>query len=344
MDLTVRKMEPNEAEAVQKIGKNCFVGFERLILHKPKKALLAICNDEITAAVMYRIITVNEIMKVGFIEFAFVKKEHQGRGIGNVLYEAVINLFNDMGCKSVTALVADDNVASWKIFENKGFKSISFIELYNNYGFPGSLKICYETMFAWAIGHKMWHTGVSGTSGELSNFIVFLTLNMFIILPRLLYFRSFKSILVWTFSIYVFILLPVVMSKIASLFLKSKWRFEAIRGGFLTSLFVSMIGGSLPGVGRLYPLKYENSSKQIRQLGLIALIEWITILLLIVILSGFRLDYPILNMSIRLGKIFLFYHSVPFYPFASFGAGNIWKWNVFLSVLLLIISVLLFFL
>lgn len=343
MNLIIRNMETHETKAVLKLGRQCFVGLEKLLLSKPQNALVALDNDELIGATIYKIIQLNSSIKVAYIEFAFIKKEYQGKGIGNAIYEEVSNLLKKSECTAVIALVADDNVASWKLFKNKGYGSISISKLYSFYGFYGGFKIWYNTMFAWAVGHKMWHTGIINKHNELQDFFLFLFINLIVILPVFFYCKNFTNFIIWISNIYFLIITPLLISKFVTLFFKSKWAFHTIQGGVLTSVVVSIFRGSLPVIGRMYPREYKNTQKLRQELGITAISEWISLLLIVIIFTCLRNNFQYFIVSVSLGKIYLLYHSIPVYPFASFGGKSIWNWNKYLSIVLLIIAVILLF-
>lgn len=88
MSIEFREMMPNEANIVNKVGHSSFGIVEALFMPKPKHAVLAVENEEILGGIAYKILSGKAGRKIGFIETAFVAKNHVGKGMGNKLYQA----------------------------------------------------------------------------------------------------------------------------------------------------------------------------------------------------------------------------------------------------------------
>lgn len=93
----------------------------------PKHAMVALRKEEFVGGLAFKIFENNNSEMIGFIEAAFVSKKYAGEGIGSHLYQKTINHLKEKGCSKMITMVRDDNVASWKSFENNGFNKINFL-------------------------------------------------------------------------------------------------------------------------------------------------------------------------------------------------------------------------
>ena len=134
MSIEFREMMPNEANIVNKVGHSSFGIVEALFMPKPKHAVLAVENEEILGGIAYKILSGKAGRKIGFIETAFVAKNHVGKGMGNKLYQAATKSLKDRGCDTVITMVRDDNIASWKAFVNNGYNRVTFIQIIGQLG------------------------------------------------------------------------------------------------------------------------------------------------------------------------------------------------------------------
>lgn len=336
MEILIREMRVDETDAVFKLAKSCFTGLERLLIGKPGLALVATINNEIIGAAMYKTIKPGKIQKIAYIEFAFIRKDCRGKGIGKQMYYEITQFLKQKGCTSVTALVADDNAASWKLFEQNGYSPAGLLNLVSLYGIPGALKVWFSCMLGWAVGHRMWHTEIEYKSNFLLEAGTFLLINLLVIIPGLYRFKEPVFLLHWISAIFILIIIPVLFSSLATLFFSSKWHFQCIRGGILTSILVSITGGSLPLIGRMYPVVQENTASCRREMGIVALCEWIALSTLVAVAFFLRTIQPASSFIFFIGRLYLVFHCIPLYPFSSFGGKRIWNWSPVLLVALLV--------
>ena len=106
--MEIRKMKKEEKREVKKIAVKAFSFFEGLFIGTPKEAIVAVIDNKIVGGITYKNID-NSI----YIDFAFVDPKHQGKNIGKELYRET---FKQLNTPIMTALVKDDNVASFKSF------------------------------------------------------------------------------------------------------------------------------------------------------------------------------------------------------------------------------------
>jgi len=151
----IRKMEPTESKEVKKIALKAFgLGIERLFISKPKDAMVALMNGKIVGGINTKYITSGS-HKIGYYDTAFIDPIYHGQGIGKLLYEKTTEQFWNDKCTALSALVKDDNVSSWKLFLNNGFKQVSILEVIRHLGITATLKLYFTTPFF--IGNGMEH-------------------------------------------------------------------------------------------------------------------------------------------------------------------------------------------
>lgn len=87
MSIIVRDMEVNEAAEVYKIGKRAFTGLESLFVGKPKLALVAVKDEKIVGAILYKFFQCDG-KKIGYVDYAFIDPDYHNQGVGGILYKA----------------------------------------------------------------------------------------------------------------------------------------------------------------------------------------------------------------------------------------------------------------
>ena len=85
--IIIRRMEAGEAAEVRRIGRRAFKGLESLWVGKPKQAVVAVKEDKIIGAVLYKFLESSK-GKAGYFDYAFVDPDYHGQGVGGVLYKA----------------------------------------------------------------------------------------------------------------------------------------------------------------------------------------------------------------------------------------------------------------
>lgn len=338
MEIFLRDMLPAEAPSVRTLARKSFTSLERLFLPKPSAAMLAMAGDEIVGACSYKTWVLHGGQKVGYLETGFIKKGWEGQSIGSTLYENVSRRLLADGCTAVTALVRDDNVASWHAMEKCGFSLLSFSHLFHLYGLLGCLRVWFSSYLCILPGFRLWGTAGTGSGNAFGRFFAYLALNFLLLLPAFFYHST--SILPMLGALACLLLIPLACTRLLCLLDKHKWHFDIARGGILPTFLVSCFGGFFPLVGHMYPAQYANSPVFRQSMGSMALVQWATIFALTGL--GFFLKFanPFFHYLAIHGMFFLLYYSLPFDPFGCFGGRRIWDWNHMLSLLIIGFSAL----
>jgi hypothetical protein len=114
-------------------------------------------------------------------------------------------------------------------------------------------------------------------------------------------------------------------------------RYRLWETGFLISFFVMLLGGAfIPIPGSYYPEENIWSYNRIKsQMGKIALVSSLPILLVAIVLFLSRVFFPLSStlesfLSTGFGAAFVFSIAdilVPFFPFVSYNGRRLWDWN-----------------
>lgn len=338
MNIEIREMRQGEEYLAWKTGRACFSPVERCVFKKPKHAFLAISDGQIVGMASYQILSAKKNQMIGYVETGYVKTGCEGRGIGGALYRRVTDYLKERGCDTVTATVKDDNVASWKLFENNGFHIVGFIQIFQHYGLIGSLRLWFMSTLAVATGFHLWSTAPFRSSSSIRQFGIFAFLNHLILIPFLAFGGNAAGFGPSVAATALLFMGSVLGGLIATLFSKEKWSFRAARGGVLISVVVTLAGGIWPIAGRFYPIEYKRTASFRRSMGLEGLFEWAAILLLIGAAVAHKDQSAIWANMISPGLNLLFFHSLPFYPFECFGGGRIWDYHAGVSAVTMIVS------
>lgn len=327
--ITIRPMKEEEASLVQKIGKHAFTGIERLMVSKPKKALVAEQDGKITGAVLYKFQKTGG-QKIGYIDFAFIDPEYHGQGIGTVLYRAAVDFLWEQGCDALTALVKDDNVGSWSLLLNYGFVRMSLPGLARQFGPAGALKQYFTTPFCFAVGMEYYlalreKPCPSGKGGSAKQLFAFFAANFFLILLTLV--SRTQHIGAIFASYYILLIGEVLAGLIGTRFSKRDWKFRHNNGGALTCSLIYLGGSIFPMVGNWYPQRYEKTAEFRRDMGIVAISEWLFVLGLtaFAVFSGY--PHTIVRILGQIGAFLLIYRMIPVYPFEAFGGRRVCCWN-----------------
>lgn len=338
-DITIREMVNDERRLVWKIGKSSFGLVEGMAFKKPQNAFLAIVDGNIVGMASYKIFPAKNGQKIGYVETAYIKKGHEGKGIGSELYKKVTIFLKEQGCETTTATVKDDNVASWKLFENNGYHIISFTQMLQNYGLMSTIRLWFNSTLAIASGFHLWSTLSQKNNSSIQQLGIYIILNLLISFPILFFSNSFNDFAVRVSAFFSLLIVSLLGGLIATLISSEKWKFIATRGGLLVSLLITILGGIWPVVGRFYPTEYKRTDTFKRSMGIEGLFEWLGVLLFILVVAAFGKQSEFYEYIIPFGISFLLFHSIPFYPFGCFGGKRIWDYSKVLSLLTIIISV-----
>lgn len=337
MEIIIRQMQASEAQVVLKLGRKTFKGFESLWVSQPIKALVAEQEGKIVGAILYKYLNIQN-KKIGYLDYAFVGEAVQAHGIGKQLYQETIDMMWDEGCDALSAIVKDENVASWKLFENHGFKRSGMVELTRSFGVYGAIMHYVRTPMLISQGMNYYVAAKEEMIHEEKSFhqiLFFLLMNAFLLLIA----NPFENNLALLIGAYVSILLfGVVMDYLGSRFSsKREWKFHFNQGGAVICCFVNLFG-ILPMIGNWYPKTYEKSPKFVSDLGRTALVGWAALILLNAMTSFLVSDSLYVKFIYQISMYLLIYRSIPFYPFESYGGARVYKWNKGIYGLMLVCS------
>lgn len=331
----VREMARGEEKQVLAIGRRAFDGFERLWISRPRLALVAVVEETIVGAVLYKLQQAGG-KKVGYVDYAFIDPAHDGKGYGGVLYrEAVAHLWR-LGVDAQTALVKDDNVGSWHLFEKNGFHIASLLELVKCFGLGGALSQYFGSPFCVGVGMRLYlavgdgdqqadqrHTTEKGSG--LIHLAVFFIVNALLMIIG----KSIWGSMAWMTSLALVLTLGITLlgAYLGTRFSTSrKWSFRFNNGGLLICAVISVFS-ALPMIGRFYPDRYEKTKPFHRDMGIVSLLTWGFLLVMTLVCQVLfqNADLPA-NMAM-IGSLLLAYHCLPLYPFESFGGRRVFQWN-----------------
>jgi len=339
-NVQLRDMLPGEAEILLKIGKQFFSPIERMGMPIPQNALVAAVDGNIAGALFYKVFEGKNAAPVVYIDLAYVVKEYRGMGIGELLYHTGIERIKEQGYETITAMVADDNAASWKLFGKEGFERASFTEMVKALGFVGSLKLWVHTIYCISCGMNMWASIVAKSRKSWSEIATFLALNMLLITPfSIIYGHLNRQSPLPALLAYLSVLaISIVSGFIGCLTVKERWRFGFTRGGLLISLPLQLFGIIFPVMGRWYPSRFNKTKHNRKILGIEAVVEWLGLLsfsVISLINSEGSIYWQWMNSFLN---AMLFYHIAAIFPFAHFGGRRVLNWSKGLYILLVILS------
>lgn len=337
-------MEVNEATEVYKIGKRAFTGLESLFVGKPKLALVAVKDEKIVGAILYKFFQCGG-KKIGYVDYAFIDPDFHNQGVGGILYKAATAFLWEQGCDMLTAVVKDDNVGSWRLFLKNGFSRVSLPDMVRQFGFTGMLRHYFGTPFCFGIGMEYYvalqaqpcPSSKGGSTKQIASYLLANLLLFFFMLLRV------PESIVAAFSAYVILLAGGIMAGyIGTLFTKRKWSYRLNNGGLLICILANFFGGVYPLIGNWYPDHYENTDSFHRDMGINALAGWIFVLALSA-LSALGICQTVLFQYIgQIGALFLLYRVMAFYPFESFGGRRVYCWKRWLYLLMAVLSLAVF--
>ncbi len=327
--ITIREMLSEEKDQVLAMGRRAFHGYERLWVSKPKLALVAEREGKLAGAVLYKMMRAGD-KSIGYVDYAFVDPVQENKGIGSVLYREAIAHLWELGCDVQAALVKDDNVGSWHLFEKNGYQRFSLPALVRLLGIGGALKLYLFTPYCVAIGMGCYvaektQEKVKRPYGSGIQLATFLLVNAFLML--LGKFMGGSGVFHAMGALLCMLLVGVVGEYIGTLFSRGrKWTFRFFNGGLLVSTAI-MIVSVLPMIGRFYPDKYEKTRRFLRDMGVSSMMGWMA-LLVVTVVCVFLLEGNLFvrNMGM-IGIYLLLYRCIPIYPFESFGGRRLLNWS-----------------
>lgn len=339
----IRKMKIEEALEVKKLGQKAFSGTERLFVSKPKEAMVAVVDGKIVGGMIIKYI-IAKAKKLAYIDFAFIDPDYHNRGIGRDLYKGTFEYLWDEGCTAISAMVKDDNVASWKSFLNNGFSQTSMLEATKELGVDLMLEQYFITPAFLANGMEFYlkvkEKEIKPKKVETKAQIGFYLLANFLlmILGFLLNDRSNWGMYIVS---YIGLLASgVAVSYLGLLFSKRKWKFRVNSCGAVVVAFIN-IGAAYPLIGNWYPESYENTEEFKRDMGIPALFEWIFLLVVTLVSIIMMPQHILFKYLSQIGSTLVIYRILAVYPFESYGGARVYRWNKVLYLIMSIISLIL---
>jgi len=351
MNLTFRKMNPEEAADLKKLGRKSFGPLEALFVPTPKMALVAIMDEKIVGGFVYGLETIG-YKKIGIASFLFTDPAFHGQGIGKRLCENGIRyLWEEERCHALVTFVRDDNVASWGLFKKNGFVLANLPKLAKFFGLPGLAKLCAKTTFGlFAIGHDFYVAmrdeettrlyGKKDGPGQIPAYVLinmlFLFLLSFVLPSQNIFYMMASSVLVLSGV--------VLAGYIGTLFSKREWGFRFTNGGGLIYPIINLgTRRFFPLIGNWYPLHYENTQRFRRDMAVNAIVAWVFLLGVAVARVVANDPSALLTYASDIASALLVYRCLPIAVFESSGFGRVFKWNKIVLGLLVVASILVVF-
>ncbi len=342
----IRAMKKREAEEVKKLGKKTFEWFEGLFIPEPKDCFVAVEENKIIGAVLYKYFSAAN-QKIGYVDFIFVDMAAHGKGIGSRLVDRCLKAMEKEDCDGYSALVRDDNVSSWKMFINQGLQRVGLEDLVRKFGVLGMLNLTFKIPFNFATGMdfylKMEADQLSLSKGN-SFFQVFkyLILTTLLLSPRFIH--GIENALHIIAPITAIILIRIAFGYFGTLFSNENWYFRVCDGGYIIPFIASFFNGIFLISGNWYPEAYRKEPDFKRSLGLTAFAQWFSLITIILITKSQLGQTQFLGIMAEMSVFIMMISIVPVYPLASFGGKRIFEWNKWLYIIIVLISFCILFL
>ncbi|MDL2235683.1 GNAT family N-acetyltransferase [Christensenellaceae bacterium OttesenSCG-928-L17] len=326
--VVLREMLPEEGKALYKAALKSFSPVEAMGASVPKHAVVAAVSGEIAGSVFLTTFRGRNGQKIGYLNLGFIQKAYRGRGIGKQLYAYAVEKLKAEGCDVVTAMVKDDNVASWSLLERQGFSMIGLVALFRTFGFATGLLLWLKTLLCISCGMNFWVSETCKPAKSLSELFSFLSVNLgFILLYALLISKNTgRALSVSLPAGLIALVASILFGYIGTLLCGGTWRFGLTRGGLLISSAIMLSGSFFPLLGRWYPAVWENTAAQKTQLGIQAACEW-GLLLLFYHITFFFMGGALQTSILQNLHGLLLFRVIAVFPFAHFGGARVWRWN-----------------
>ncbi len=338
LEITTREMTTDDHREVTSIAQKAFSFPESLFISKPKLGIVAEVDGKIAGAILYKFMACGNL-KNAYIDYAFVHPDYSGKGVGSKLYEATTKFLWEQGCDTQSAIVKDDNVASWSLFLKNGYERIGVVGLVKEFGLAGFLKHYFFTPAFIAIGMDYYlisktkkpEVKESGTAAQITAFLLF---NVIVVL--LSSFTIDDNYLQNAISLAIVLTFNVLTGFLGTLFTKRKWKFRFINGGLAIPILNISFGGLFPAIGSWYPEKYEKSSEFKRDMAIVSLATWVLSILFILVMVLLGESRNLITITL---KVLMVIRIVTVYPTSAFGAMRVFNWNKIVYAVLLVLSV-----
>ncbi|MBP3888389.1 MAG: GNAT family N-acetyltransferase [Cellulosilyticum sp.] len=340
--LIVRKMKAGEEKDVLRVGRKAFEIIEALFLSKAKDAVVAILDGKIVGGIQYKALNTSQ-KKIVYIDGAFVDPDYHGMGIGKKLYHETFRILQKEGYEAITALVKNDNVGSWKLFLDNGFKRASFKEIINQLGLMGTIKQYVQTPYCIGLGMDFYLWGKAEKSQEkaksMSPVLAFFLCNLLFAFPMWinLWAETPKQLGLFLPAYIMMLMLYILPRYIGALCYKKPWHFQFNNAGSLLPIILGIWNSVFPMNMNWNPDTYENTDQFRKYLAMPELAKW-GIFSLLALLS--LLEQPFCKILGAMSYAHLIYASIPLYPFECYGAGRIYRYSKKLWLTTCIITVI----
>lgn len=273
MAVVYKPMEDHEHDQAVKVARSCFPLFFRPFIRRFTHAVIAVDEHQVVGGAAYALLQYGK-HRVGYLEWGFVEKAYRGRRIGRNLYEKAHHAMMDSGCKSMCALVSDDNTASWRLFDRLGYKRTTVFELVRLYGLVTALLLYFRTMWAFSFGASLWlYTGDRPRVPRQPGLLHGLLFNLLLISLYGLIHRVPLNVLFGYGSAAITYL--VLTTMIPLLFVHKGLGVRMFAGGNAFTALITLTGGVLPVYLQHYPKAEQWTFYQKKdQLGLLAVVRW----------------------------------------------------------------------
>ena len=162
--ICIREMKDGEQKEIKQVGRRSFPLFEALFVSTPEKAMVAECGGRIIGSILYKPFHAKNKSAV-YIDEAFVAPGSRVAGTGKRLYQETFEHLRAQGHEVMTALVKDDNVGSWKLFLDNGFKRAGPREVIRQIGIAGLIWQCIKTPWLFAAGMDFYMAAQKEAAG-----------------------------------------------------------------------------------------------------------------------------------------------------------------------------------
>lgn len=338
--IEIRAMKQNEAKEVKKLGKKTFEWFESLFIPTPKDCYVAVEDNNLVGAVLYKYLTVAD-KKIGYVDYIFVDKAVQGKGIGSKLVDHCLEAMAKEDCGGYSAIVRDDNVGSWKMFINQGLKRVGLDDLIRQFGILGMFSLTFKTPFSFATGMdyylKLEDNEITGSKEDsIFQVLKYLIFTVLLLLPAFIH--SFEYAFHIIGAVISILFIRIIFGYLGTLFSSEKWYFRVCDGGYLIPFIATLFNGIFLISGNWYPGVYRKNEDFKRSLGLTALAQWISLLFIVFITRTQLGALDFFETMASISGAFMLISIVPFYPLASFGGKRIYSWSKVLYIIVVVLS------
>ena len=285
MKLTIRPIEAHEASAARALARKSFGPVEGLFIPKPKRALVALVDNNIVGGFAFRIKSAGG-KQLGCPDSFFIDPALQGQGVGRQLSDAGFAHMWEQGCDAIATYVRDDNAPSWStLIQKNGFVRASLPKMLRFLGPLGFLKMFLSTSFGFALGYDYYialpepsatqHFEQKKSPWQICAYLLLHLLLFLVLFRRAEHFSTLLAAFGIVFGGNIFAgFLGTLFSP------KRKWHFRQPGGGIFICLINLSFNHFFPLCGNWYPARYENTPRFRRDLALSSITAWLFLLAL----------------------------------------------------------------